>query len=59
MKTEHLHKIIRELITLSHETEWVEFKHNYADAQDIGEYLSALANGVPCTADHTAISSGE
>ena len=27
------------------ETEWLEFKHNNAEPQEIGEYLSALANG--------------
>ncbi len=26
------------------ESEWIEFKHNDADPQDVGEYLSALAN---------------
>lgn len=32
------------------EREWVEFKHNNADPQDIGEYLSALSNAA-CLAD--------
>ena len=36
--------LLKRLTTLSHETEWVEFKHNYADPQDIGEYISAIAN---------------
>lgn len=27
------------------ETEWLEFKENYASPQDIGEYISALSNG--------------
>jgi predicted HTH transcriptional regulator len=44
MDDQHLLNIIRELITLPDETEWVEFKHNFADPQGIGEYLSALAN---------------
>lgn len=35
---------IRELLRLPKETEWVEFKGNNDDAQEIGEYLSALAN---------------
>ncbi len=26
------------------ETEWVELKENNADPQDVGEYISALAN---------------
>jgi len=29
---------------LPHETEWVEFKQNYANTEDIGQYLSALSN---------------
>ena len=44
MDEQHLKNIIRELTTLPAETEWVEFKHNFADPQGIGEYLSALAN---------------
>jgi len=35
---------VRELSRLPEETEWVEFKHNYAEPQDIGEYISALSN---------------
>jgi predicted HTH transcriptional regulator len=36
--------LVRELCKLPAETEWVEFKTNRADPQEIGEYLSALAN---------------
>jgi ATP-dependent DNA helicase RecG len=32
------------LLSLPDETEWVEFKHNNADPDRIGEYLSALSN---------------
>ena len=42
---------IQDLITffdrlraLPAESEWLEFKRNHADPQEIGEYLSALAN---------------
>ena len=41
---EYLEKLVKELISLSTETEWVEFKKNNADAKEIGEYISALAN---------------
>jgi predicted HTH transcriptional regulator len=41
---EYLAGLVRELCALSHETEWVEFKVNNTDPQEIGEYLSALAN---------------
>lgn len=36
--------LITELLKLPRETGWVEFKHNKADPQEIGEYLSALSN---------------
>jgi ATP-dependent DNA helicase RecG len=41
---EYLVGLVRELCKLPHETEWVEFKINNSDPQEIGEYLSALAN---------------
>ncbi|MEK7761528.1 MAG: ATP-binding protein [Nitrospirota bacterium] len=41
---DYLVGLVRELCKLPHETEWVEFKHNNADPQEVGEYLSALAN---------------
>ena len=37
--------LVGELRRLPSETEWVEFKTNRAEPQEIGEYLSALANG--------------
>ncbi|HYV46064.1 MAG TPA: ATP-binding protein [Myxococcaceae bacterium] len=36
--------MLRELLKLPRETEWIEFKLNQAEPQEIGEYLSALAN---------------
>jgi ATP-dependent DNA helicase RecG len=36
--------IVRELLLLPKETEWVEFKGNNDDPHEIGEYISALAN---------------
>ncbi len=41
---EYLLSIIQELRKLPVETEWVEFKHNNDNPEEIGEYLSALAN---------------
>lgn len=32
------------ILALPHETEWVEFKENFADPEDIGEYISAISN---------------
>ena len=42
--TRYLRGLLHELRALPRETEWVEFKENRADPQEIGEYLSALAN---------------
>src|SRR4051794_32696866 len=36
--------LVLELTELSSETEWVEFKENMAIPDEIGEYVSALAN---------------
>ncbi len=41
---EYLNGLVRELCKQPAETEWLEFKHNNADPQEIGEYLSALSN---------------
>jgi len=41
---DYLVGLVRELCKLPHETEWVEFKTNNADPQQIGEYISGLAN---------------
>lgn len=43
-RTNEVLSLLSELRKLPRETEWVEFKHNNDDADDIGEYLSALAN---------------
>lgn len=42
--TEYLTGIVHELRKLPAEIEWVEFKHNRAEPEEIGEYISALAN---------------
>ncbi len=41
---QYLIGLVNELRNLPSETAWVEFKHNRADAEEIGEYISALAN---------------
>jgi len=43
-KPEYLAGLVRELCKLPHEVEWVEFKQNHATPQEVGEYISALAN---------------
>jgi len=40
----YLRSLVNELRKLPRETEWVEFKHNNANPDMIGERLSALAN---------------
>jgi ATP-dependent DNA helicase RecG len=44
MKPEDLTSLLPQLLVLPDETEWVEFKSHNCSPQDIGEYLSALAN---------------
>ncbi len=44
MTLEQLQAKLNELRALSGETEWVEFKHDNDNPEEIGEYLSALAN---------------
>src|SRR5687767_13864509 len=44
MSDDDLQMLLRNLTSLPHETEWVEFKHNNAKPEEIGEYLSALSN---------------
>ncbi len=43
---EYLNALLRELCGLPKETEWVEFKENNEDPQQIGEYISAISNSV-------------
>lgn len=38
------HRLLRSLLKLSRETQWVEFKVNDYEPEEIGEYLSALSN---------------
>jgi predicted HTH transcriptional regulator len=44
MRVEELEGLLRPLVALPSETEWVEFKENNAEPRDIGEYLSAIAD---------------
>lgn len=41
---EYIKSLVKELLKLPNETEWIEFKHNNKDPQMIGEYISALSN---------------
>ncbi len=43
-KEDYYHSLVNELIQLPRETEWIEFKHNNANPEEIGEYISALSN---------------
>ena len=51
---QYLADLVSELRQLPHETEWVEFKTNRAEPQDIGEYISALANGAALNGKNAA-----
>lgn len=44
MKATEMQKLLNALVGLPRETEWLEFKHNNAAPDDIGEYISAIAN---------------
>jgi predicted HTH transcriptional regulator len=44
MKKLEIQHLVEHLRSLPDETEWVEFKHNNSDPQEIGEYISALSN---------------
>ena len=41
---QRLATLLRGLLRLPHEVEWVEFKRNDSEPEEIGEYLSALSN---------------
>jgi len=41
---EYLRSLINELLKLPKECEWVEFKHNNSNKEDIGTYISCLSN---------------
>lgn len=53
MTLSQLHAMLKELRSLPRETEWVEFKHN-ADVEQLGEYISALANSAALLGKQTA-----
>lgn len=44
MTDAQLSALLDELLALDDENEWVEFKQNNVNPEDIGEYISALAN---------------
>lgn len=44
MNSFELERLLDELRALPHETEWVEFKQDRYEPQEIGEYISALSN---------------
>jgi predicted HTH transcriptional regulator len=54
MENKSLLPLLLELIALPKETEWVEFKKDNKDPQDIGEYLSALSNSATLHGRQTA-----
>ncbi|MBU0465194.1 MAG: ATP-binding protein, partial [Proteobacteria bacterium] len=51
---EFLISLLSELRKLPRETEWLEFKHQNDTPNEIGEYLSALANSAALTGKITA-----
>lgn len=45
MTPEKLKDLLNELVKQPAESEWVEFKHNFHSAEEIGERISAISNG--------------
>ncbi len=45
MKQQDLIELINGLVKYPHESEWLEFKLNFHSAEEIGERISAIANG--------------
>lgn len=45
MEQEKLNKLLEDLTNHTSECEWIEFKHNFHSPEEIGERISALANG--------------
>jgi ATP-dependent DNA helicase RecG len=54
MDAAQLETLLRELLALPNETEWVEFKHNNSDPEAIGEYISALSNSGTLNGKHVS-----
>lgn len=53
---EYLSGLVREFLSYSQETEWLEFKGNNSNPEEIGEYISALANSaVLCGKSHAYV----
>lgn len=43
--SDYYKKLVLELVKQPHEQEWLEFKHNFHSLEEIGQRISALANG--------------
>lgn len=44
MKAQELSSLLREILSLGGEREWVEYKRNWFEPDTLGEYVSALSN---------------
>lgn len=51
---DHPERLVRELCRLPAETEWVEFKHNNADPEMIGDLIASLSNAAALWGVETA-----
>lgn len=54
MDKTQLHNLVRQLAALPGETEWVEWKYNQTELEEIGEYVSALSNAAALLGKHRA-----
>ena len=53
MTSPQLQTKLDELLHHGNETEWLEFKCNNTNPQEIGEYLSAISNGAALAGKRT------
>src|SRR5574344_1483764 len=44
MEISELKKLVDSMTAMPKETEWIEFKHNFHSAEEIGERISAISN---------------
>ena len=44
MEEKEFKELLDELLSYGQETEWIEFKKNNSNPEEIGEYISALSN---------------
>ena len=52
--TDELKKIVKDLIAHNSEEEWFEFKENWNEPNELGEYISSMSNIAAMLGEKTA-----